>query len=264
MQLDVILRTCDQVFSVHESGSGNQYRVPGPAFTKLDIMLRCINSLLISMNLSKEDLRLVVVDDHSNEIERIRNLLERCNHPVKFIPMIETGNGVSLKVCYDWAQEEGRDYLFFVEDDYLHSSLCVQEMISELPMFRKKLNYEVALFPCDNIDNYMQTAKNNVPCFITLGSNRHWRTTCNSTSTFLCSKYLFEKYYFLFEKMTHYGRDPSVGEATTYNQIWTAPYNQMGGAFLLSPIPTLSLHFHFQEHLSPFTNWQDWWSRAKL
>lgn len=263
MQLDVILRTCDQVFSVHNSGSGNQYRVPGPGFTKLDVMLRCVNSLLISMNLV-EDLRLVVVDDHSDNVEEIKNLLKKSRHPIEFISMTETGNGPSLKACYDWAQKEGREYLFFVEDDYLHSPLCIQEMVSDLPMFKKKLDYEVALFPGDNIDLYKQAEKNNFPCYMTLGSNRHWRTACCSTSTFLCSRHLFKKYRFLFEKMTHYGRDPSIGEATTYNQIWTAPYSQTGGAFLLSPIPTLSLHFHFQEHLSPFTNWQDWWSHANL
>ena len=265
LKCDIILRTCDRIYSVHTSSSETKHRIPGPEFSKLDIMVRCINSLITSINLCSADMRLIVIDDNSSDegIERITQLIRKCKCPTEFISLENvTGNGASLKACYDWARNNGSDYLFFVEDDYLHCSCCMSEMLGELDFFRTKLrNHEVAIFPYDNIDNYMQTVKNEIPCFMTLGSKRHWRTVTNSTSTFLCSKYILDHYWFLFERMKDYAIDPSVSRDTTTNIIWTAPYKQAGGAYLLSPIPTLSLHFHYREHLSPFVNWKEWWDK---
>jgi len=261
--LDVVLRTCDNMYSVHDSASEAKPRIPGPGFTKLDIMLRCINSLVVTMNQVDVGLRLIVIDDHSAGLEEIQSVIERCKHPTEVISLEDTGNGASLKACYDWAKDNGRDRLFFVEDDYLHDPGCLPEMLCELEFFKLKLNHEVALFPYDNIDNYMQATKNNEPCFMALGSKRHWRTATNTTSTFLCSKEILERYWFLFERMTHYGKDPSVSRDNTTNMIWTAPYKQVGGAYLLSPIPSLSLHFHSEGHLSPFIDWRSWWDRNK-
>lgn len=158
----------------------------------------------------------------------------------------------------------GQDNFFFVEDDYLHEINCIPEMLFELDFFKMKLNNEVALFPYDNIDNYMQAAKNNVPCFMSLGQRRHWRTVTNSTGTFLCSRVTLERYWYLFERMGEYDTDPSVNEDNSRNVIWTGPYKNAGGAYLLSPIPTLSLHFHFKEHLSPFVDWKEWWEKNEV
>jgi glycosyltransferase involved in cell wall biosynthesis len=271
MECDVILRTCNRVYTVHASGDGGKnQRIPGPKFTKLDIMTRCVSSLITSMNLVDSnfvDLRLIVVDDHSSNvgIRKIKSLMKKCKCPTEFISLENgTGNGASLKACYDWARSNGKEYLFFVEDDYLHDPACLPEMLYELEFFKIKLkNHEVALFPYDNIDNYMQASKNSVPCFMMIGSKRHWRTVTNATSTFLCSKNILERYWYLFERMEDDGKDPSVSEDTTTNLIWTAPYRQAGGAYLLSPIPSLSLHFHFNEHLAPFIDWKKWWDESK-
>lgn len=261
--LDVILRTCDIVYSVHDSASEVKHRVPGPEFTKLDIMLRCINSLVVSMNQVDEGLRLTVIDDHSVGLEKIQSVVGRCKHPTEIVSLKGTGNGVSLEACYNWARDKGDSYLFFVEDDYLHDPDCLPEMLYELDFFKLKLSHEVALFPYDNIDNYVQMSKNNEPCFMALGSRRHWRTVTNTTSTFLCSKKILERYWFLFERMTQYGKDPSVNRDNTTNVIWTAPYKQAGGAYLLSPIPSLAIHFHFKGHIIPFIDWKNLWEKNK-
>ena len=259
MNCDIILRTCDRVYTVHGSSIENKTRVAGS--DKFSVMMGCIRSLIDSMNLvERVPLRLIIVDDHSEKFEAIMSLSELCKHPVVSVPMGETsGNGASLKTCYDWALINGSDYLYFVEDDYLHAPHCLPEMFSDLDFIRIKLrNHEVGLFPYDNIDNYMQGEKNSIPSFITLGSKRHWRTVSNTTCTFMCSKDILQKYWYLFELATHYGED-GVTEDNTFNQIWSAPMKQAGGAWMLSPIPTLAHHLHFREHLAPFTNWEDWW-----
>lgn len=256
--LDVILRTCDRVYSVHND---KQTRMPYAETTKLEIMLRCINSLIKSMNSVNFGLRLVVMDDHSKELDKISKLVNQCKHDTEVISLQETGNGASMYACYKWAKDNGRDRLFFVEDDYLHHEDCITEMLYEYDFFRMKLNHAVALSPSDNMDLYMHQAKNIVPCNIGIGRTRHWRSTRYSTFTFLCSKEILERYWYLFEVHRNYDDDPYLERDHTTNLIWEAPYKNAGGAFLLSPIPSLALHFHFKEHLSPFIDWKDWWDK---
>lgn len=259
--LDVILRTCDKVYSVHESSSEVKHRMPNSKTTKLEILLRCVNSLIVSMNQIDSGLRLIIIDDHSAELKEIEKLIEKCNHSIEVISLEDTGNGASMYACFKWAKNNGTDRLFFVEDDYLHGINCIPEMIYEYDFFKIKLNHEVALFPCDNMDLYMQPQKNIIPCNIGVGRKRHWRSTMFSPYTFLCSKEILERYWYLFAMSEEYGKDPNVDESTTVNLIWSAPYRNAGGAFLLSPIPSLSLHFHFKEHLSPFIDWESWWDK---
>jgi len=134
-------------------------------------------------------------------------------------------------------------------------------MLYEYDMFRMKLNHEVALSPCDNIELYTQQSKNTIPCNIGTGRTRHWRSTMFSSYTFLCSKEILERYWYLFAMTEGTGKDPNIDESTTINLIWEAPYKNAGGAFLLSPMPSLALHFHFKDHLSPFIDWKSWWDK---
>lgn len=262
--LDVILRTCARVYSLHEAASETKHRLPDANTTKLGIILPCVTSLVKSMNQVDSGLRLIVIDDHSAELTQIQKVVEKCKHPTEFISLEGTGNGASMIACFKWAKDNGKDRLFFVEDDYLHDPACIPEMLFEYDFFKMKLSHEIAFFPYDNIDLYMQPQKNAIPCNIGTGRNRHWRTTRFSTYTFFCSKEILERYWYLFALTEDYGKDPNVDEATTINLIWDAPYKNAGGAFLLSPIPSLALHFHFKDHLSPFIDWKSWWNKNKL
>jgi len=259
--LDVVLRTCDRVYSIHKEILGTDHRVTGPDVTKLEIILRCLNSLIISMNKVDYGLRLIVIDDHSVGLEKIKKLLEKCKHPTEFISLENTGNGASMYACFKYAKEYGRERLFFVEDDYLHDVNCIPEMLYEYDFFKLKLNSEVALFPSDNIELYTHPQKNSIQCNIGIGRNRHWRSTMFSSYTFLCSKEILERYWYLFAMTEGYGKDLFINEGTTINAIWEAPYKNAGGAYLLSPIPSLSLHLHFKDHISPFINWKSWWDK---
>jgi glycosyltransferase involved in cell wall biosynthesis len=238
----------------------------GPGVPKSEITLRSLYSLIKTINQADFDLRLIIIDDHSSKecLENIEKILKICKYPAEIINMETTGNGASLKTVYDWALKNGRDYLFFIEDDYLHAPTCMSEMLYDHITFQKKLNHEVALSPCDNPDNYLKQSYSNLPCNIGLGENRHWRTVTNSTSTFFCSHEILKKYWTYFEVMTNYGKGEKKDEVIVRNKIWEKPFTDGSGAFLLSPIPSLSIHLQyateFEEQRSPFINWKEWWN----
>ena len=272
MKCDIILRTCSEVYAVHPHSTytldKDSSRMVGPGVTKSEILLRSLYSLVQTMNQADFDLRLIIIDDHSSKecLENMKKILKICKYPSEIINMETTGNGASLKVVYDWALKNGRDYLFFVEDDYLHAPTCINEMFNDHKIFQKKLNHEVALSPCDNPDNYSKPQYENIPCNIGLGKNRHWRTVTNSTSTFFCSHEILKKYWMYFEVMTNYGKGEKKNEVMVRNEIWKKPFTDGSGAFLLNPIPSLSIHLQyateFENQQSPFIDWKKWWDNS--
>lgn len=263
--MDIILRTCDRVQSVHYDVDGKTERLVGPDHNKLDIILACLKSLIVSMNRVNNNIKFVIVDDHSSEkcVEKIKEITSSCIHSVELLSMEDTGNGASLKTCYELAYKSKSDLFYFVEDDYLHYPTCIEEMLYDRNEIMKKLNHDVAIFPSDNVDNYKDTYKNSIPCYMVLGKNRHWRTVNNATYTFMCSKNILERYWYLFKLAGKYDYDGVINEDNTTNIIWNAPYKNAGGAYLLSPIPSLALHLHFKDHIIPFINWNELWEEYK-
>jgi hypothetical protein len=263
IKCSIILRTCSEVYALHQSAEIKSLpRILGSEISKQEIILRSLNSLVKAINNCNEELSLTIIDDHSSSecLEEMEKILENCSVKVETFSLDETGNGASLGGVLDYGKEVGDGLLFFVEDDYVYNQNCLVEMFDTYRIFKEKLASEIALAPCDNMDNYI-TDYRNVPCNIGIGSNRHWRTVTNSTCTFMCSSALLEKYWFIFDKLRLWG-DSNISESTTINSIWTAPFRNAGGAFLLNPIPSLAIHLAYKDQIPPFVEWEKWWEEA--
>jgi hypothetical protein len=216
-------------------------------------MLTCLKSLLNSIRLATMfKIYITVVDDHSDCLQQMQDLLEVFKVNYEIINLEDTGNGESLKKCYDIAIIGKSDKIFFLEDDYLLHPNTITEILMDHSNFSKKLP-DVALVPYDYPDNYIRPEFMNIPSHIVLGVQRHWRTITNSTCTFLCNRSLISKYWELFELLTHYG-EYGIGEDETINKIWTS-----GSVFLLAPLPSLAVHLH-KHTISPYIDWENIWN----
>jgi hypothetical protein len=256
MSCHVIFRSCTKVYSYHND-LVDEGRVHNGT-KRSEVSLRSLNSLLNTMAISGCNLALTIVDDHSDDeyLSNMRNLLQKYSCDAEIINLKDTGNGPSLKQCYDIAKNTDMDLVFFVEDDYLHHPITLKEMIYSYYNFTENLGKEIGLFPCDYPDNYKRIDTMNTPSWIALGKERHWRTVTSSTCTFLCSKNVVNEYWQLFDGMGAYGIVEGINEDTTINRIWNN-----GNAFMLAPLPSLSVHLHLGIE-SPFINWQDWWNNS--
>jgi len=65
--------------------------------------------------------------------------------------------------------------------------------------------------------------------------------------------------------MSYYGVPgfENVCEDNTINLVWQAPYKMKGGAFMLAPLPTLSIHLHYGV-VSYFQDVMSWWESAEV
>ena len=239
---------------------------------KIEYTLRSLNSLLKSINFSKEKypyskIKLIIIDDNTNEINlsKIKKLINnntdisitKVNHD-KYKELIKKqkndetfSNLASLLCSYEIAKKNADDLVFFVEDDYLHFEAMMEEMIASYERISSQLNKDIFMCPADYPYLYMNNHKTN----ILIGNKRHWRTVNETLCTFLTSKELLEKYWDNFYKTCLDRHDP-------FEKYINEIYNS---EICISPLKSLSVHFtniNSSYGLSPFIDYKKLWDES--
>ena len=239
-------------------------------FPKIEYVLRSLNSLIKSINYLKEkkenlNVKVKIIDDDSSDenLIKLRNLIDKSeinieiiNHKnedhkneIKNQKSNETfANLSSLLKCFEIGKNEGKDLVFFVEDDYLHFKTCLDEMISTYERISTQTKKELFICPSDYPFLYIGDLKANV----LIGSNRHWRTINKSLCTFLTSRDFIVKYWDNFHNNCLDRHDPFE---KYLNEIYQRE-------ICISPIKSLSIHLtniNSSYGLSPFINYKSLW-----
>ncbi len=237
---------------------------------KIEYVLRSLFSLIKSIKKLKKqntdiEVILKVVDDNSNEenLKKIKNLLllsslnfEIINHSFKdhknFIKEQKSeetfANLSSLLKCFELGKSEGKDLIFFVEDDYLHFEESLEEMVSTYERITSQLNKDIFMCPSDYPYLYM----NNEKTSLLLGNKRHWRSINKTLCTFLAPISFVDKYWDNFKKNCQDRHDPFE---KYLNEIYEKE-------LCISPVKSLSVHFaniNSSYGLSPYINYKALW-----
>jgi hypothetical protein len=234
MKLDIILRTCDRELR-------NENKIKRIA-EKPELMERCIGSLLDSVADWGGDCKVHTVDDHSE-------------NPIKcgsFHAIEETGNAESLKYCYELAVKEGRELIYFVEDDWLHFPTAISEMVEDWQTFQSKMQMPVAIHPYDDPDRYDRD-NSNLMSAIVRGKTRHYRTNQYSTQTFLIHKTTFFQHWTIWMDSI-VEKKLGIHDANITNQVWRK------GVVLFSPIPSLAIHM-IGDNPEIYQDWKSLWEK---
>ena len=241
---------------------------------KIEYVLRSLFSLIKSikkLNKQNKDIQVIlkVVDDNSNEenLKKIKNLLllsslnfEIINHSFKdhknFIKEQKSeetfANLSSLLKCFELGKSEGKDLIFFVEDDYLHFEESLEEMVSTYERITSQLNKDIFMCPSDYPYLYM----NNEKTSLLLGSKRHWRSINKTLCTFLAPISFIDKYWDNFKKNCQDRHDP-------FEKYLNELYEK---ELCISPVKSLSVHFaniNSSYGLSPYINYKALWEDNK-
>ena len=239
-------------------------------FPKIEYVLRCLYSLIKSVKYLKVknsnlDIKVKIIDDNSNNenLKKLNDLIvkseiniEIINHnnenhksEIKKQKSDETfANLSSLLKCFEIAKNEGKDLVFFVEDDYLHFKTCLYEMISTYERISSQTDRDLFLCPSDYPFLYMNEKQTN----LLIGSNRHWRTINKTLCTFLTSHNLIKKYWDNFYNNCLDRHDP-------FEKYLNMIYEK---EICISPIKSLSIHLtniNSSYGLAPFIDYKSLW-----
>ncbi|MDA9604092.1 glycosyltransferase family 2 protein [Candidatus Pelagibacter sp.] len=238
---------------------------------KVEYSLRALNSLITSINFSKTKypnikFKTIIVDDNSKEenLDKLKKLIDRSDLDINIIPLNHKkykdtikqqkndqtfSNLASLLQSFELGKEHGEDLVFFVEDDYLHFELMMEEMIASYERIASQINKEIFMCPTDYPYLYMNNEKTN----ILIGNKRHWRTINQTLCTFMTTKTLLNKHWDNFYNTCLDRNDPFEKHL---NEIYTKE-------FCISPLKSLSLHLtnvNSSYGLSPFINYKKLWN----
>ena len=239
-------------------------------YPKAEYALRSLYSLIKSIKYllnkySNIEVKLKIIDDKSNKenLSKIKELvskshlnIEIINHDnkehndvIKKQTSNETfANLSSLLKCFEIGKKDGKDLIFFVEDDYLHFETSLEEMISSYERISSQTNRELFICPSDYPFFYM----NNEKTSLLIGSKRHWRTINKTLCTLLTSHRFIDKYWSNFYNNCLDRHDP-------FEKYLNELYQK---EICISPLKSLSVHFaniNSSYGLSPYIDYKSLW-----
>tara|TARA_B100000427_G_C15441200_1_gene565256 strand:- start:51 stop:1037 length:987 start_codon:yes stop_codon:yes gene_type:complete len=239
-------------------------------YPKIDYATRSLNSLLKSVNFLKKkyhniEIDIKIINENTNEedLKKFKNIsqtqqinVEIINHDCnehKTIIKDQNNNETfsnlsSLLKCFEIGKKNGKDLVYFVEDDYLHFDYALEEMISTYERVSSQLNKEIFICPSDYPYFYMNNEKTN----LLIGTKRHWRTITKTLCTFMTSIKFIEIYWENFYNNCLQRHDP-------FEKYLNKIYEK---EICISPIKSLSVHLtnvNSSYGLSPFINYKKLW-----
>jgi len=126
------------------------------------------------------------------------------------------------------SKNEDTDLFYFLEDDYIHTSEAITEMLFAYEKFSSQLNDELFLCPAD----YPYLYSNTDDTKLFFGNMRHWRSVKETLITFLTSKKMIKRH---FDNLKLMGTKRHHPMELKLHQIYEKEY-------CLSPIPSLAMH----------------------
>ena len=270
--IDIILKTCTSVQLV----SQNKNRVFEKE--KSEYTFRTLKSLYKSaLDLKRKFpeifIQFTIIDIGSDDVNKDKLKTFLNDFPFKFVNLdekkinmdpvtinknnkiIENNMATTMKSIYesfDQAQK-CQDLIYFVEDDYIHKTEALAEMIFAYEKFSSIFNKELFILSTDYPYLYKKLENSN----ILIGENYHWRTVNESLLTFLTSNQMFNKYREKFYDMAKNERNPFE---KNLHEIFDKE-------ICLSPLPSLSIHCSNVNSvfgLSPNIDIKDLWDKNKV
>jgi hypothetical protein len=240
----IILRTCTSELIMDQ----NKRRLFD--CEKNEYTFRALKSLIRATSLAKNifnniKFEFIVTDTNSaeNDVVKIKELLNQTDIDSKFLSIdikdfenkIKPGyskakfsNMANFYTSLLMAQNEDSDIIYFVEDDYIHSSNSIVEMIFSYEKFSTIFKTDPVLLPSD----YPYLYTKDEPTKIYLGEKHHWRLVSESLVTFMTSGNLVKENFINLESMGIEWIDP-----------WEKPLHEIYKKNpCLSPLPSLAYH----------------------
>jgi len=240
--IHVVLRTCDR-HSLQSTRIVN----------KKECIIRCLNSILKELEVI-DNKHLHIIDDNSSD--EFKGILESMVGSLAHVSLnllparnqsqlsAKKKSRYSVQVAYEYIYKlPDDDLVYIVEDDYLHFSGSIAEMMDTWSYFSSTLDTNIGIFPQDfnqlyhhpsfpHNKTYFQAA------FVVPARNRYYRTTWFTHESFMLQSSVFKKYKTIFDKLLDIGGDdPACWEGNTISSVWNKPDVKM-----FMPMGSLVVH----------------------
>tara|TARA_Y100001970_G_C14242635_1_gene865874 strand:+ start:2757 stop:3785 length:1029 start_codon:yes stop_codon:yes gene_type:complete len=268
--LDIVLRTCMSVNMLTQTKK-RMFEKNKEEYSKRTLV-SIIKSINHARNLFKEiKFKIYIIDHNStkNQIDLLKEILKKSeisfeiidleldkfskeikkiNEENKEVTTNQKSNMSNIHQSLWLSKEKSEDLTYFVEDDYVHETVSLTEMLYSYERIASLTKKELIICPTDYPYLYSKVESTR----IFLGENRHWRQIDQTLCTFLTSKRIIDKYWNELTsmcKLEHYPFEKPL-------------HNIYKKEICISPIPSLAVHFTNVNSiygLSPNIDWKRLW-----
>jgi len=236
------------VLQTHSKGNRDDSQVRYCNAPKIEVCSRCVYSLIDSLNYAQEqypnyEIELQIFDDHSDQefLDILQRLIDTAKFKINLTHLETYGIMPSILRCYEHGRDYGSDWVYFVQDDFLHQQNSIELMIHAINQFSCNLSAPASVFPFNKPAEYHQAENTAVPCQIVVSKDRYWRTNIH-----------------LFYKMG----TSEVSETMELDSVCKIYYEK--GYYCFTPIPSLVLHMQTEWDKDFFIDWKSWWNEYSL
>jgi len=168
----------------------------------------------------------------------------------------QPGITFSIKSCYMWLQENGKDLVYQVQDDYLFFPNAIFEMYEVFKQIKNETNYDIIVSPFNDFWLWLAIYRNSsTPRTVIVGKKRYWIQYYDMSCSFMTSHEQFSKHWDLYH---HFFELIDIGDKNLENQSLNYMLTQRG---VLGLIPLNNLAFHMQTELEQdlHIDWHPLW-----
>jgi predicted ribosome-associated RNA-binding protein Tma20 len=174
----------------------------------------------------------------------------------------KTGISESIRYCYEWLTQNGKNIVFQIQDDYLFSIDSIHDSIEHFFVVLEESKTHPIIQPFNDITYWAFSYKNSsTPRMISLGKKGYWIQIYDTSCSFLTSHEQFVKHWDLYDKffelIPNASEKNNILENRSLNYMFTK--REVLG---LTPINTLTHHIQTQPDL--YVDWKEIWESTKI
>lgn len=220
------------------------------------MVLKCVKSLVHSINQCDFPIRLTVIDDHSST-EFLNQLRAIIGNTADLINLDTTGFNHSAYQQFLIAANSD-DLVYTVEDDYLHEPQAISRMLNAYYYFSQRFGGQPVISPYDCPFRYEHLKE--YPTLLLYDGTRYWRHTQHTAYTIFTHRNFFRDNFEIFEKAAL--GYPEITEDLSINTLYRSISANDAAAIAFNPIPSVAYHLSYSEPpiiKTDHLGWRDLW-----
>ena len=232
---------------------------------KKEVMRRCVSSLIDSLNYANNlnpelNIRLKIFDDHSDadSLEILKSLTLKCSFEVDLESLWTIGIMPSILRCYEHGRDHGKDWVYFIQDDFLFQENSIDLMLFAINQFSANIGKPASIHAFNDPYEYMMPENTALRSHIVASKDRFWRTNIHAVFSMMTHVSVVTTHWDLFEKMATSKYSPHMETLSISKLFYERELLQF------TPIPSLALHMQYETEIDPYINWREWWDKYEL
>jgi len=205
-----------------------------------------------------------IEDQASKEaIDYIKSLIQKYSSENIILELNTVSNpGImsSIRDCYQWLTDNGENFVYQIQDDYLFNKTAIYEMANIWFQLYYDTDSNIIVQPYNEYYHWITLYRyQSTPRVIVPGQYRYWIQLYDIPCSFMTNHAQFIQHWDLYEIFLNRSSTDTRLEADSLNHIMTRR-----GQLCLTPLQSLTLHMQSELEKDPYTDWEKWWNQVKV